>query len=144
MRRRFAALALCALAPALTGCATVWTRGVVVDAGGAPVPGVPLDLRDGGSGKLVSRTSTDANGCFLLGPFAAGAARSFELEAGSPGYKRATFAFALETPILLVLLEPPDSEASSAIRPATYAERAGKFDPFCVPSWPPGAQELGP
>ncbi len=144
MRRRFAALALCALAAALAGCATVWTRGVVIDAGGAPLANVPLELRNGETGTLVAAAATDANGCFLLGPFAAGAARSFELDAGPPGYKRATLAFALETPILLVTLAPPGSEASSAIRPATYAERTANFDPFCVPSWPPGAQALAP
>jgi hypothetical protein len=133
-----------AAAVALTGCATVWSRGIVQDARGESLPNAMARVVDKKGDNPVATTLTNFNGCFMLGPFVAPQSRDFELEIGAPGYKTATFAFDLQTPILFVRLLPDSSEAASDIHPATYSERTGKYEPLCVPPLPPGAEQLSP
>jgi len=136
--------AFCAVAVLPAGCATVWTRGLVQDTDGAGIPAASVRALDERGATPVFETTTDRNGCFMLGPAAARGRRHFVLEIVAPGYERAAFDFDLQTPILFVRLVTTSSGAPSDIRPATYRERAERWEPLCAPPMPPGAEQLSP
>ncbi|HWZ86649.1 MAG TPA: carboxypeptidase-like regulatory domain-containing protein, partial [Thermoanaerobaculia bacterium] len=135
---------LCATAALLSGCATVWSRGVVQDAGGASIQSASIRVVQAGSSKPAAVIPVDRNGCFMVGPFVAHGEHRFELEVSAPGYKPATFEFDLQTPVLFGTLVPASAGESSEIRPATATEREGTWAPLCIPPMPPGASQLSP
>ncbi len=140
-RRRLCLLLLLALTA--LRCATVYTRGLVEDGAGAPLPGASVHLT-GEGGVTVAAAATDGHGCFFLQRSAPKGERRFMLEVAAPGFKAARLEVPLEPPVLLVTLAPDSSAADSGIRATTSTERAEKWEPRCTPLLPPGAQELSP
>ena len=125
-------------------CGTLYTRGLVEDAAGAPLGGASVRL-SATTGEAVAVASTDGHGCFFLQRSAPKGERRFQLEIAAPGFKAARLEVPLEPPILLATLAPDSSAAESRIRATTSAERAEKWDPRCIPLYPGGgAQELSP
>ena len=142
MRRVSLAGALLGL-PAF-GCATIYTRGLVEDAAGAPLGGASVRL-SATTGEAVAAAATDGHGCFFLQRSAPKGQRRFTLEIAAPGFKAARLEVPLEPPILVGTLAPDPSAAESGIRPTTSAERAQKWEPRCIPLYPGGgAQQLSP
>lgn len=125
-------------------CATIYSRGLVEDAAGAPVPGASVRMIGAGGG-TVAAAITDAHGCFFLQRAARGDERRFTLEIAAPGFKTARLDVPREPPILLAALAPDSSAEDGGIRATTTSERAEKWEPRCIPLFPGGgAQELSP
>ena len=135
---------LCAAALLWTGCATVWSRGIVQNGGGESIQTATVQVLEGGDAKPVATISVDRNGCFMVGPFVAKGEHRFTLEISAPGFKPSTYDFELQTPILVATLVPTSSEAPSEIRPADASERENTWMPLCVPPTPQGASQLSP
>ena len=137
-------LALALLALPVLRCATVYSRGVVEDAGGAPVPLASVRLVGAGD-RTVATTVTDANGCFFLQKTAPKDEKRFTLEIVAAGYRSARLDVPLQPPILLATLAASSSPEESRIRSTTAAERSERWEPRCIPFFPGGgAQELAP
>jgi hypothetical protein len=142
IRRQAPLLLLLALSP--LGCGTVYTRGLVEDAAGAPLGGASVRLSRA-DGEAVAAASTDAHGCFFLQRSAPKGQRRFRLEIGAPGFKAARREVPLQPPVLLATLVDDSAPGESGIRETTATERAEKWDPRCIPLYAGGgAQELSP
>ena len=142
---RSLATALFAIAAGLTsGCASIWSRGIVLDEQGHIVKNASVTVTSVAGSGTVADMPTDSFGCFLVARVAPKGERKFRLEVAAPGYAPATFEFRLETPILIAKLANADSPARSEIHPASRDEQDEKWTPYCNPPLPPGAQELAP
>jgi hypothetical protein len=139
------AAALAVAAAALTsGCASIWSRGIVLDEQGKILTSATVTVASAAGSGTVADMPTDSFGCFLVARKAPKDERKFRLEVSAPGYAAATFDFGLETPILVARLAKADSGARSEIHPASRDEQDDKWTPYCNPPLPPGASQLAP
>ena len=126
------------------GCSTIYSRGLVEDLRGDPVAGADVRLLYAENASQVSARRADANGCFFFNLRAPRDRRHFTLEIGAAALKPARLDVPLQPPVLIATLAAASEEASSAIRPASLRERSEKWEPRCIPVYPPGAQQLAP
>jgi hypothetical protein len=139
------AAAITVAATALTsGCASIWSRGIVLDEQGHLVRTASVTVTSEAGSGTVAEMPTDSFGCFLVARVAPKGERKFRLSVAAPGYAPATFDFGLETPILIAKLAKEDSGTRSEIHPASLDEQDDKWTPYCNPPSPPGAQQLSP
>jgi len=122
----------------LSGCATVFTRGIVHDAAGEPIGNASVRVTSVESGKLVAEAVTDTSGCFNLHQFPPDSGRHFRLDVSLQGYKRVSFAFALESPVLEGTLAAGSSSKESVLQPLTREQAYGRWELICAPPSPVG------
>ena len=127
-----------------SGCASIWSRGLVQDDQGQVLPAASVRVSSVANAGTVFAAGTDMFGCFLVSKSPPKGERHFRLEITASGYQPATFDFDLETPILIATLARTGSGSQSGIHPATEAEREDRWEAYCNPKFPPGAQTLGP
>jgi hypothetical protein len=126
-----------------SGCASIWSRGIVQDEQGRVVSHASVRVV-GADSETVAAASTDEFGCFLIGRLPPKGQRRFRLEIFAEGREPASFDFDLETPILIATLAKSGEAAHSAIHAASPTERTDRWEAYCDPPLPPGSQELAP
>lgn len=144
-RRRLRLLLPLAAAVALSpGCAAIFTRGQVEDAGGGPVGGADVRILDEAGSAMLARDRTDSHGCFFFSLRAPKGQQRFTIEVDAAGFRPARRDFARDTDLLIAVLAPAAAAGESQVRVATSSERLDRWVPNCVPPMPPGAESLGP
>jgi len=126
------------------GCATIYARGLVRDAGGSPVGNAVVRVTSDETARPIAVSKTDANGCFSVSELAPRHRRGFTIEAAAPGFEPAAFRFTLHSPILLATLAGASADARSEIRSMSPKERSTLWEPLCVPAIPREASSLSP
>lgn len=133
-----------ALVLSLSGCATVWARGIVRDQEGQPIAGATVTLSPAGSTSASSSGVSEHNGCFNILSSAKKDQTRFVLTVGASGFKELSASFTRKerlTATVTLLAESQPGDSSLTRVPESEERRV--YEEACIPPPVPGAMSLG-
>jgi len=122
----------------LPACATVYTRGILLDSAGRPLGNASVRVTAVESGKLVAEVRSDTSGCFNLHQFPPDSGRRFRLDVSLAGYKPVSFDFGLKSVVVEGTLATASSGKESAFVELTNGQIYGRWEATCAPPYPTG------